>query len=102
MRIIVFFDLPVTTKKDRKEYAKFRKFLINDGFIMIQFSVYSRTVRNHDDAKKHCRIIEANVPPKGSVRVLTVTEKQYTSMKLLVGEKLKDENLLDKKDIIEL
>ncbi|MCC3351795.1 CRISPR-associated endonuclease Cas2 [Ruminococcus albus] len=102
MRIMVFFDLPVTTKNDRKEYAKFRKFLINDGFIMIQFSVYSRTVRNHDDAKKHCKTIEANLPPKGSVRVLTVTEKQYDSMKLLVGERLKSENLLDKNDIIEL
>lgn len=49
-----------------------------------------------------CRIIEAHVPPKGSVRVLTVTEKQYDSMKLFVGERLKTENLLDKKDIIEL
>lgn len=65
-------------------------------------SVYSRTVRNHDDAKKHCRIIESNVPAKGSVRVLTVTEKQYSSMKLLTGERLSTENLLDKKDIIEL
>ena len=101
-RIIVFFDLPVTSKKDRKEYANFRKFLINDGFVMIQFSVYSRTVRNHDDAKKHCRIIKANIPPKGSVRVLTITEKQYDSMKILVGERLASENLLDKKDIIEL
>lgn len=102
MRIMVFFDLPVTTKKDRKAYANFRKFLIKDGFIMIQYSVYSRTVRNHDDVEKHCRIIEQNTPPKGAVRVLTVTERQYASMKLLAGERLKSENLLDKKDIIEL
>lgn len=102
MRIIVFFDLPVTTKKQRKEAASFRKFLINDGFIMLQFSVYSRTVRNHDDAKKHCQIIEDNVPKSGSVRVLTVTEKQYASMKLLAGERLSSEKLLDSKDILEL
>lgn len=102
MRIIVFFDLPVSTKKQRKEASDFRKFLINDGFIMLQFSVYSRTVRNHDDARKHCQIIESKVPVSGSVRVLTITEKQYSSMKLLAGEKLSSEKLLDTKDILEL
>ncbi len=102
MRIMVFFDLPVSTKEKRKEYARFRKFLINDGFIMLQFSVYARTVRNNDDAKKHCKYIENNIPPEGSVRVLTVTEKQYASMQLMVGEKLKEENLLDSREIIEL
>ena len=76
--------------------------LIKDGFIMLQHSVYLRTVRNHDDLKKHCRFIEKFVPPKGSVRVLTITEKQYASMKILAGEKLSSENLLDHKDIIEL
>lgn len=102
MRIMVFFDLPVSTKKKRKEYARFRKFLINDGFVMLQFSVYARTVRNNDDAKKHCKSIENCIPPEGSVRVLVVTEKQYASMQLLVGERLKEENLLDSRDIIEL
>lgn len=102
MRIIVFFDLPVNTRAKRKEYAKFRKFLINDGYIMLQYSVYSKTVRNYDDAKKHCRYLQCCVPPEGSVRVMTVTEKQYASMELLVGERLKSENLLDSRDIIEL
>ncbi|MBR6984995.1 MAG: CRISPR-associated endonuclease Cas2 [Ruminococcus sp.] len=102
MRMIVFFDLPVTTKKDRKAYTDFRKFLIRDGFIMLQYSVYSRTVRNHDDAHRHCRSVERNVPINGAVRVLTVTEKQYASMKLLAGERMKSENLLDNKELIEL
>lgn len=102
MRIIVFFDLPVSTRAKRKEYAKFRKFLINDGYIMLQYSVYSKTVRNFDDAKKHYRYLQCFVPPEGSVRVMTVTEKQYASMELLTGEKLKEENLLDSRDIIEL
>ena len=102
MRIMVFFDLPVTTKKRRREYTKFRKFLINDGYIMLQYSVYSKTVRNFDDAKKHCRYLQSAVPPEGSVRVMTVTEKQYASMELLVGERLQSENLLDSRDIIEL
>ena len=102
MRIIVFFDLPVVTRSNRKAYSDFRRSLIKEGFVMIQYSVYSRTVRNHDDAKRHCRTIESNVPPKGAVRVLTVTEKQYASMKLLAGERMRSENLLDNKDIIEL
>jgi len=101
MRVMVFFDLPVTTKKSRREYTCFRKFLINSGFIMLQYSVYSRTTRNYDDAKKYCRLIKANLPPMGSVRVMTVTEKQYDSMEILLGSKYSEENL-DTKEIIEL
>lgn len=102
MRIMVFFDLPVSTKNARKDYAAFRKCLIKDGFIMLQYSVYSRTTRNNDDARKHKKYIERNLPPKGSVRVMIVTEKQYASMDLLLGEKLKEENLLDTNDLLVL
>lgn len=102
MRVLVFFDLPVKTKKDRKRYAEFRKSLIKMGFCMIQFSVYSRTVKNSDDACGFEKRIEAIVPEKGSVRLMTVTEKQYAGIKILAGERLKSENLLDTKDILEL
>lgn len=102
MRIIVFFDLPVNTKSRRKAYSAFRKYLIQNGFVMVQYSVYSRTVRNHDDAAKHKDRLSKNLPPEGSVRVMTVTEKQYDSMSILVGEKTKEENYLDSRDIIEL
>ena len=102
MRVMVFFDLPVTTKKDRKAYAQFRRFLIQDGYTMLQFSVYSRITRNHDDAQKHIKRLETYIPPKGSVRALIVTEKQYDTMYLLVGERLKDEKFLDTGDLIEL
>lgn len=102
MRIIVFFDLPVTTKKDRKAYAAFRKFLINDGFSMLQYSVYSKTARNFDDARKHMGIIKCHVPTNGAVRAMIVTEKQYASIEILAGKRMESENLLDNKDIIEL
>lgn len=102
MRIMVFFDLPVKTKKQRKQYGDFRKFLINDGYFMLQYSVYSRMVRNHDDAQKHVERVKCHLPPEGSVRIMTVTEKQYASMEILVGDKWKEEVLLDKKGIIEL
>ena len=102
MRVLVFFDLPVNSKQRRKEYALFRKALINDGFTMLQYSVYVRLARNHDDAQKHLRTVEQHLPPAGSVRAMIVTEKQYAQMKLLVGEKMKDEAFLDSKDLLEV
>lgn len=89
MRLMVFFDLPVKSKKDKKEYTRFHKFLINDGYYMLQYSVYSRTTRNIDDAHKHLKRLEKNLPSKGSIRAMIVTEKQYDSMYLLTGERLK-------------
>lgn len=102
MRIIVFFDLPVTSKKDRRAYADFRKFLIKDGFVMIQYSVYAKTTRNYDDAQKHFAMIKSNVPPRGAVRAMIVTEKQYANIEILAGERMESENLLDNRDLIEL
>lgn len=102
MRLMVFFDLPVNTKKSRRDYARFRKALIQDGFLMLQYSVYVRLTRNHDDARKHLRLVEDNLPPAGSVRAMIITEKQYTQMKLLCGQQMKDEHFLDTKDLIEV
>ena len=100
MRMLVFFDLPVTTKADRKAYAQFRKFLVNDGYDMLQFSVYGRIVANRDAEEKHYARVVANLPPEGSVRVLTVTEKQYASMKLLVGMPLFQERRVNASQIV--
>lgn len=102
MRIMVMFDLPVSSKKARKDYTRFRKFLINDGYAMMQFSVYSRITRNHDDAAKHINRLRANLPPRGSVRALTVTEKQYAAMLVLVGKRTATEDLLMPREILEL
>lgn len=102
MRILVMFDLPVSSKKARKDYTRFRKFLINDGYTMLQFSVYGRITRNHDDAAKHINRLRANLPPKGSVRALTVTEKQYAAMLVLVGKRTATEDLLIPREILEL
>lgn len=102
MKVIVFFDLPVSTKNLRKQYSQFRKNLIKQGFTMVQFSVYARTVRNNDDAKKYSKIVKSFLPPNGSVRLLIITDKQYDSMEILLGEKYAEENYLDKRDIIEL
>ena len=85
MRMLVFFDLPVVTKADRRAYTVFRRFLLNDGYDMIQFSVYGRILNGRDAETKHLARLTQNLPPDGSIRSMTVTEKQYAGMRLLVG-----------------
>jgi CRISPR-associated protein Cas2 len=85
MRLLVFFDLPVVSKADRRAYTLFRRFLLNDGYDMLQFSVYGRILNGTDAEKKHMQRLVDNLPEAGSIRVLTVTEKQFASMKILVG-----------------
>ena len=87
------FDLPTLTDKDRKIYAKFRNFLLDDGYIMIQYSIYSRICKNDDDLCKHVNRVKHKVPKIGNVRLLTVTESQYNKMVVFYGEKKKEENI---------
>ena len=100
MRMLVFFDLPVVTRAERRAYTQFRRFLLNDGFDMIQFSVYGRILNGRDAEEKHLQRVVANLPLEGSVRVLTVTEKQYASMKLLVGLPLFQERQVNARQIL--
>ena len=85
MRIIVFFDLPMVTKAEKRSYVQFRRFLLNDGYDMIQWSVYGRILNGTDAEKKHLQRLADNLPPAGSIRSMTVTEKQFAGMRLLVG-----------------
>lgn len=85
MRIIIFFDLPTLTVKDMLEYRRFRKFLITNGFIMMQESIYCRLVLNNNSTKLLRTQIIKNLPSKGLVQMLQVTEKQFASMEYLKG-----------------
>lgn len=100
MRMLVFFDLPTVTRAERQAYVQFRRFLLNDGFDMIQFSVYGRILNGRDAEEKHLERVIANLPPDGSVRVLTVTEKQYARTKILVGLPLFQEKHVDARQIV--
>ena len=91
MRLMVLFDLPVVKKEERRNYAKFRRFLINDGYDMIQFSVYARICNGQEAIDKHVARLIRNLPSKGSVRYLQVTEKQFANIKVLVGKRRKKE-----------
>ena len=85
MRAIVFFDLPTLTSSDRKEFSKFRKYLLKNGFIMMQESVYIKLALNQTVMNTITNNLEKNRPPKGLVQLLVVTEKQFAEMKFLIG-----------------
>lgn len=93
MRIIVFFDLPVTTAKNRRDYYVFRKYLIKSGFIMMQESVYCKLVQNSTVADTYINNVKQNRPPAGIVQLLKVTEKQYAKMEYVIGKS--NSNILD-------
>ena len=95
MRLLVLFDLPTGSKKERKSYADFRKFLVKDGYHMEQFSVYSRVLLSRDSAETHLRRLKENLPSTGAVTVLTLTEKQYESREVLVDTRPKHNSAVD-------
>lgn len=85
MRLVVFFDLPVETAAQRKSYRLFRRFLIKEGYLMMQESVYSKLVIN-DGAEASALIrLRKNRPARGLVQVLKVTERQYATMEFITG-----------------
>lgn len=91
MWLFVFFDLPVKTKPERKTATRFRNFLLKDGYMMIQFSVYARICNGKDRVDKHLQRLNSTIPEKGSVRIIQITDKQYERMKILVGTKKNNE-----------
>lgn len=87
MWVLVFFDLPTDTKKERKEAADFRKKLITDGFIMFQFSIYMRHCPSVENAEVHIKRVKSFLPPLGQVGILSITDKQFGSMELFTEKK---------------
>lgn len=86
MRTIVFFDLPNIYARDKRNYNLFRKFLINEGFLMLQESVYSKIVLNSIQANLLTEKIKKNAPKKGLIQLMTITEKQYSQIQYIIGE----------------
>jgi CRISPR-associated protein Cas2 len=85
MWVMVMFDLPVVTKKDRKNYTEFRKGMMKDGFTMFQFSAYLRHCPSRENADVHVKRVKKNLPPKGHVGILTITDKQFGMMQIYYG-----------------
>lgn len=90
MWVLVFFDLPTETKKERKEATLFRKELIRSGFIMFQYSIYMRHCPSAENAEVHIRRVKSLLPPYGQVGILSITDKQFGSMELFSEKKSRE------------
>lgn len=90
MRMFVFFDLPVETLEDQRNYRKFRKALIQNGFVMMQESVYCKMITSPSVQNSCKKLLHDNKPPSGLVQTLCVTEKQFVKMEYVVGESKSD------------
>ena len=90
MWVLVFFDLPTETKKERKAHAQFRKKLLEDGFTMFQFSIYMRHCASRENADVHIKRVKMLLPEKGYVGILAITDKQFGAMELFYCKKEKE------------
>lgn len=91
MRVFIMFDLPMETKQQIRTYQRFRKTLIAEGFLMMQFSIYIKSCLNKEAAQASVQTIKRMLPRDGHVRALIITEKQYEKMQILIGQE--DENI---------
>lgn len=102
MRLIVFFDLPVITKSDRHAYSVFRKYLIKQGYMMMQYSVYCKIFNNMDAIENHIKNLKKHIPKDGSIRAMSVTEKQYSKIVILLGGKTLNEEITNMDPVIKM
>ena len=102
MRLVLFFDLPMVTKQERKIYTQFRKYLIKNGYMMMQFSVYCKIFPNREAAINHISILREQVPKNGQIRIMVVTEKQYSRIEIIVGCRSNQENIVSSESFIKL
>lgn len=95
-RILVLFDLPVTTKRERDQATRFRKKLLDDGYSMLQFSVYMRSCSSWERMKKHARRLQIYAPEGGNIRAIMLTEKQWVKSIAIVSECYRKQKKADK------
>lgn len=90
MWVMVLFDLPTETKRDRKIYSDFRKKMLKDGFVMFQFSIYIRHCPSRENADVHIKRVKASLPLKGNIGIIRITDKQFGDMEVLYGKEPKE------------
>jgi CRISPR-associated protein Cas2 len=88
MWVLVFFDLPTETAKERKIAAAFRKNIIKDGFQMFQFSIYLRHCASRENADVHIARVKKILPEKGDIGIMCITDKQFSMMEIFHGQKI--------------
>ena len=90
MWIFVYFDLPTETRADRKAYSRFRKSLLQDGFTMVQYSIYSRHCASRENADVHKKRVRGLLPEKGEVILFEITDRQFGMMEFFGGRRKVD------------
>lgn len=85
MWVLVFFDLPTETKKERKAANQFRKRLLDNGFNMFQFSIYTRFCPSRENSEVHIKRVKNMLPQKGKIGILSITDRQFGMMELNYG-----------------
>ena len=85
VRLLCMFDLPCETESEKRDYRIFRKHLLSNGFVMLQYSIYYRTLPNRSALKKYETILKKHLPKYGNIRLLYVSETQFQGMLLLNG-----------------
>ena len=101
VRVLVMFDLPVESKKQIRTYSNFRKQLIREGFLMLQYSIYIKSCLNKEAAEGSINNVKRFLPSEGHVRAMIITEKQFEKMKILVGEEDRNIEILGENRTIE-
>lgn len=102
MKLLCMFDLPMNNKREQRAYRKFRKQIMNQGFIMMQYSIYVKTCNNRDMVESAKRKVKAISPKDGNVRLMEVTENQYMNIELVVGTESVREKMANKNGLIVL
>lgn len=87
MWVLVLFDLPTETKKDRKAAAGFRKRLLDNGFTMFQFSIYVRHCASMENANVHIKRVKSFLPEYGQIGIFCITDKQFGNIEIYNGKK---------------
>lgn len=87
---MVMLDLPVVSTEEKRQYTRFRKYLLREGFLQLQFSVYAKFCASRENAQKYFNHLKAAVPPGGKVRLLMITDKQFGEMVSLYGKKIEE------------
>ena len=100
MRLLVFFDLPTKSAKQRKAATKFRNMLLREAFTMMQYSIYMRVCKGQEIVNKYMNKLENNLPQEGNIRVLQITDKQYERMRILIGNETPEEKSVGMKQLL--
>ena len=88
--LMVMFDLPVVSTEEKRQYTRFRKYLLREGFLQLQFSVYAKFCSSRENAQKYLNHLQAAVPPGGKVRLLMITDKQFGDIISLYGKRVEE------------